>query len=124
VTLVGPFKPEFGHAFLIAAADAGLSDNAAAPEQSRAVLCEDGIPLSRGHDQHDAIRNLGRGLFSHWNDYLYFSTSDNSDPNTNDRTYALVIAGIGAAQNDASSLLPSGDRIGTQVGSETVRPPH
>src|SRR5262249_29770214 len=34
-------------------------------------------------------------LYSHWTSQLYFSTSDNSDPNTNGRRYALRWSGDG-----------------------------
>lgn len=53
-------------------------------------LYEDGEPLGPGHAGHDDIRTLGRGRFSHWGPKVYFSTSDNSDPNTNGRTYSVV----------------------------------
>ncbi|MBX9635073.1 MAG: glycosyltransferase, partial [Magnetospirillum sp.] len=46
-------------------------------------LFEDGQPLSPAHAVHDAIRECGGGRYSHWGRYLYFSTSDNSDPRTN-----------------------------------------
>jgi hypothetical protein len=32
------------------------------------------------------------GRYSHWCDGLIFSTSDNSDPNTNKRRYGIVFA--------------------------------
>jgi hypothetical protein len=41
---------------------------------------------------HDAIRNIGKGRFSHWGNDLVFSTPDNSDPNGNGRTYAYCEA--------------------------------
>lgn len=52
-------------------------------------LFENGIPLSLPHSLHDDIRGLGEGRFSHWLDYVYFSTSDNSDPRTNGKTYSF-----------------------------------
>lgn len=53
-------------------------------------LLEDGHPIGPGHAQHADIRTKGQGRFSHWGDRLYFSTSDNSDPATNGRTYTIV----------------------------------
>src|SRR5436853_5305763 len=50
--------------------------------RSRLRLMEDGKPLGPAHASHDDIRSHGGGLFSHWGDDLYFSTSDNSDPRT------------------------------------------
>lgn len=50
-------------------------------------LFEDQRPLGPAHALHDSIRTMGGGAYSHWKELLYFSTSDNSDPNTNGRTY-------------------------------------
>lgn len=64
---------------------------------SRLVLLEDGKQLGPGHSGHRDIEDLGKGRYSHWSDdtgfeYLYFSTSDNSDPRTNDRVYSVTVA--------------------------------
>lgn len=53
------------------------------------VLLEDGQPLGPAHCSHDDIRTLGRGRYSHWGSKVYFSSSDNSDPNTNGRVYSV-----------------------------------
>jgi hypothetical protein len=58
---------------------------------SPAVLLEDGQTLSPGNSSHADIGKLGSGRFSYWKGYLYFSSSDNSDPRTNGRIYTLVI---------------------------------
>lgn len=52
-------------------------------------LHEDGARLDRAHSVHDQIRRKGEGRFSHWNHALYFSATDNSDPRTNGRSYAV-----------------------------------
>jgi hypothetical protein len=59
-------------------------------ERSRVRLLEDGRLLGPPSAEHDAIRQKGTGGFSHWGDQLWFSTSDNSDPNTNGRTYTIL----------------------------------
>jgi radical SAM protein with 4Fe4S-binding SPASM domain len=59
---------------------------------SRLVLFEDGKPLGPSHVLHDAIARSGAGRYSHWDNYLIFSTSDNSDPRTNGRTYTIKVA--------------------------------
>ncbi len=59
------------------------------PQQSILILHEDGIPLGPAHCEHEVIRKTGKGCFSHWGKQLYFSTSDNSDPRQNGRTYCL-----------------------------------
>ncbi len=58
--------------------------------QSRLMLFEDGRPLGPPHQLHSDIRTLGGGRYSHWNKYILFSTSDNSDPRTNNRRYHAV----------------------------------
>lgn len=64
-------------------------DNSSQPNRSDYVLYEDGQPAGAGHSSHDFIRNVGKGFFSHWGKTLLFSTSDNSDPRSNGRTYSL-----------------------------------
>ncbi|MAE71148.1 MAG: hypothetical protein CME06_11865 [Gemmatimonadetes bacterium] len=56
-------------------------------ERSRVVLYEDDRPLGPPHAMHKDVMRIGGGRFSHWDDRLFFSTSDGSDPNTNGRTY-------------------------------------
>jgi hypothetical protein len=53
-------------------------------------VLENGKSLNRPHHPHEAIREQGEGRFSHWANFLYFSSSDNSDPRCNGREYALV----------------------------------
>jgi hypothetical protein len=55
--------------------------------RSTVQLFEDGRALGPSHSQHDDIRNIGRGKFSHWGGTLYFSASDNSDPQTSGKIY-------------------------------------
>jgi hypothetical protein len=66
-------------------------DNNVSPERSRIMLYENGRALGPAHSLHADIEDIGRGRFSHWNDIgVIFSTSDNSDPNSNGRTYWAV----------------------------------
>jgi hypothetical protein len=62
-------------------------DSMETPRRSQLMLYEDGRILGLSHVPQDYIVRYGKGRFSHWLDYLYFSASDNSDPNTNGRTY-------------------------------------
>ena len=81
---------EGGFAFRLDVASAEIpGDTTRQPERSRYFLCEDSIVLGPAHSSHDAIRGTGAGAYSHWENSLYFSTSDNSDPRTNGRTYTL-----------------------------------
>jgi hypothetical protein len=56
-----------------------------APAQVR----EDGIAMALQDSPHADIADKGAGRYSLWNRYLFFSTSDNSDPRTNGRKYEL-----------------------------------
>jgi hypothetical protein len=90
VTLRGPFKRELGHAYLVELRGVEAGDGPAAPKHSTIQLCENDRPLGPAHAVHDEIRGKGRGRYSHWGSHLYLSTSDNSDPNTNRRTYRII----------------------------------
>jgi hypothetical protein len=61
-----------------------------AKSRSRVMVYEDGAPLQAPHTPHDLIRMEGAGRFSHWDGHIFFSTSDNSDPRTNGRTYTFM----------------------------------
>jgi SAM-dependent methyltransferase len=88
-----PFKRESGFAWQIALPDlAPMADDLDAPHRSRLVLLENGTPLWLRHTQHDEIRTRGLGTYSHWRDALILSTPDNTDPNTNGRTYEVAFA--------------------------------
>lgn len=56
-------------------------------------LLEDGRRLGPAHTPHDTIRSSGCGSYSHWRGGLYFSTSDNSHPETNGRRYCVRVDG-------------------------------
>jgi hypothetical protein len=96
VTLQGPFLADGGHAFRI---DLGpgpflrslLSTGGDGPRNySRLRLFEDGIELTQGHTAHQLIRDGGGGRFRHWHEELYFSATDNSDPNVSGHVYSAV----------------------------------
>jgi hypothetical protein len=56
---------------------------------SPAVVYENGIPLAFPNSMHQTIRDEGNGRYSVWEGYLYFSSSDNTDPRANGRVYAI-----------------------------------
>ena len=88
-----PFEPEMGVAWQVPLPGlAEEADDLEAPHRSRVVLLEDGYPLWLRHAAHDEIRTRGLGTYSHWKDRLILSTSDNSNPNTNQRTYQIAFA--------------------------------
>jgi hypothetical protein len=95
----GAMRPEGKHGFVVDLAELGVfapSDKEfpggrGARSVSHLVLLENGTPLGPAHQMHDVIRNKGRGRYSHWGTGLHFSTSDNSDPRVNGRTYTLRV---------------------------------
>jgi len=62
-------------------------DSSGAGRRSSLELFEGTRPLGPAHSLHADIRTRGGGRYSHWGNALYFSTSDNSDPRTNGRSY-------------------------------------
>jgi glycosyltransferase involved in cell wall biosynthesis len=73
---------EIGHCYI---ARLGLESGWA-----RFELRENGKRLGPSGCLHDEIRSEGRGRYSVWRDCVYFSSSDNSDPRTNERSYVLL----------------------------------
>ena len=57
--------------------------------RSHLRLFENGHELPLPHSNHDDIRELGAGRYSHWGDSVFFSSSDNSDPARNGRRYSV-----------------------------------
>jgi hypothetical protein len=92
--LTGPFQKFGSFAFGYIAATPALdsvSDSPEAPMRSNTTVCEDNRMLGPGHSVHRDIGTKGQGRFSHWKDLgIVFSASDNSDPNTNGRSYWAV----------------------------------
>ncbi|MGC4099112.1 MAG: hypothetical protein QM706_18530 [Nitrospira sp.] len=68
-----------------------LSDGGSASQASRLVLLEDGKPIGQPHAMHDEIRNKGAGNYSHWEQSLYFSALDCTDPRSNGKRYEVSI---------------------------------
>ncbi len=56
---------------------------------SKMVVYENGIPLGPPHSQHIDIRESGMGSYSQWGSSIFLSTSDNSNPNTNNKKYSI-----------------------------------
>jgi hypothetical protein len=91
--LKGPFTKPWadGNAYVANIPElAAAGDSSANPNGSPSALCEGRRRLWLSHSAHQEIRTEGNGRFSHWEQQLYFSASDNSDPNANGRTYILV----------------------------------
>ncbi len=56
---------------------------------SPAILLENGKRLDRPNASRNEIKNKGKGRYIFLENNLYFSTSDNSGPITNGRTYTI-----------------------------------
>ena len=68
-----------------------LADNDTSPARSPVVVCEGKYSMGPAHTLHAEIGSLGRGRFSHVTGGVVFSTSDNSDPNSNGKRYIAVV---------------------------------
>ncbi|MDH6261638.1 hypothetical protein [Bradyrhizobium sp. BR13661] len=69
-----------------------IADDEDHREQSTLALYEDEKLLGPAHSANVDVQIGGRGHYSFWrhgSNLLLFSTSDNSDPNTNGRTYRV-----------------------------------
>src|SRR6516165_10004413 len=89
VPLFPPFRSDRGNAWMATAPWPMPDDMAGWRDGLTTCLYEDGVRLLRAHIPHDAIRTSGGGLYSHFGRRIWFSTSDNSDPNTNGRRYEV-----------------------------------
>ena len=90
--LRGPFAPNEGHCWTAYLPQwRHLADSLETSQRSPLMLYENGIPFLEAHVPHRHIRTEGGGLFAHWQDSLFFSTSDNSNPNTNGRRYSYTV---------------------------------
>jgi len=96
---------EIGNCYI---ANLGLPEGSA-----RFGFWENGTRLGPGACQHDDIRARGIGRYSVWGSNLYFSTSDNSDPRANQRTYILRRARLSLvpASTEQTGALGSLDRV-------------
>ena len=91
--LMRPFEkfapPGFAYVTALPKLDS-VGDSSDAPTRSNLLVCENNNPLGPMHSAHVEIAKDGHGRYSHWVTNLVFSASDNSDPNTNGRSYWVV----------------------------------
>ena len=91
--------PDEGAAYVLTKEFGALPDDIASPSQSSVRIFENGIELGPPHSSLAEIRSLGAGRFSHWTTHagrdpesLRLSSSDNSDPRSNGRTYTYCFS--------------------------------
>ena len=95
IRLMPPFQKRLPFAFVV---ERPMFDELADSDQdghrSPIELYENGKRLGPAHSKYADIKELGQGRFSHLRTrgftVLYWSASDNSDPNTNGRAYWVV----------------------------------
>ena len=66
-----------------------IADNEEKPRRSNLRVFEDGKQLMFAHAPLITVQKAGEGRYNHWHEKLYFSASDNSNPNTNGRRYSI-----------------------------------
>lgn len=91
IILSKPFHHADGMAYSVSVPSLEKIADSMTGIRSIVVLCEGDKELGPAHSMHDEIRAVGHGAFSHWTGWLVFSSSDNSDPNTNGRQYRVVM---------------------------------
>ena len=86
-----PFSSNGGFSYVINFPEMKeVADGSDMGDQSPLVIRENDSLMGPAHSYHHDIKERGRGRFSHWSEDLLFSTSDNSDPNTNGRSYLAI----------------------------------
>jgi hypothetical protein len=102
------------------------ADIASSPLRSTLRVFENGVELTQAHADHGQIETIGLGRFSHWMDEfgyeaLYLSTTDNTNPATNGRTYTFRTdgtAGTGGGGGTVSGFTDNFNRANsTTIGS-------
>jgi hypothetical protein len=89
--LVRPFTKNSGFSYVKDLGGLNLQgDSPDNPTRSNLLVCESNTLLGPMHVTHGDIAKLGEGRYSHWNNSVVFSASDNSDPNTNGRIYTII----------------------------------
>ncbi|MGZ0076727.1 TylF/MycF/NovP-related O-methyltransferase [Methylomonas sp. YC3] len=107
-----------GHAFVIKMPnESPIGDTESSPYSSKIILFEDGVELWPPHAIHDDIRAIGCGLYSHYGNYIWFSSSDNSSPIDNGRRYEAVLPSSMYAVNSPDQI------IGNETGGYSNLPP-
>ena len=80
-----------GYAYHVPLANLPIGDTQTAQHSSTLMLFEDAIELGSAHSLHAEIELAGGGRYSHWEHGLFFSSSDNSSPRGNGRSYHVLV---------------------------------
>lgn len=90
VVLKGPFQAKPPFAWMAPASEfKDYANGPGDPYRSILEVFEDGVPLGPSVARTSEVADNGAGRFTHWQNSIYFSSSDGTDPNTNGRTYTI-----------------------------------
>ena len=88
IKLTPASKCEGGNAWSIGVDDyMNSADSEESPKKSTLMLYENGVPMGFPHVSLKHIARHGKSRYAHWKNKIIFSTTDNTDPNTNGREY-------------------------------------
>ena len=91
--LPGPFVHKDGYCWAASLPHcAHLANTTTELRRSPLVIYENGIPLQLAHSSLEEVRLHGQGRYSHWATQVRFSSTDNSNPNTNGRSYTYSVS--------------------------------
>jgi hypothetical protein len=92
IDLSPPLSQLEGYAYKVSIPQlSSFGDTAELATRSPAVVCEGDHRLGPGHTPFLEIVQKGAGRFIHYSDIVVFSSSDNTDPNSNGRRYKILI---------------------------------
>jgi hypothetical protein len=80
-----------GYAYKVSLRQLSDLGDTAEVARSPAIICEGDHRMGPGHIPYAEIAQKGLGRFSHYEKDVVFSSSDNTDPNSNGRQYTVVI---------------------------------
>lgn len=90
--LQAPFQHLEGYGFMAHLPEhEDVADDVGHNMRSTLMLFENGRPMGLAHALHDVIKQRGGGRFAHWQKWMVFSATDNTDPNLNARSYAYCL---------------------------------
>lgn len=99
------FTKEEGHSWFCYLPIDVPHDSVDAPRGSSLELFENGKRIGPAHSMHEHVRDIGRGLYSHWAGRVYMSATDNSNPNENGRAYQFRVGDKVGLINPGTSIL-------------------
>jgi hypothetical protein len=92
LNLHGPYTHAEGNAFKAWVPELeNIGDTSGSSTRSSALLCEDDRLVGPAHSAFHDIAKFGMGRFSHYECWMIFSPSNNTDPNLNGKKYEIVI---------------------------------